>query len=150
MIVFGSLYLDALVRRGITVRALTFLGHASYSIYLTHQLSYRAFEKLPLFARLPADAAIILATLAAIIMGSFAYLIVETPINRLCRRVIQGRVRATRASDPQWERRLNDNTFCRIFVQPSLTRILDRQNLAKQNSKAQVQSSMYRKPNLLS
>jgi exopolysaccharide production protein ExoZ len=67
-------------------RLLVYLGDCSYSIYLTHvffALAYAsALKHLPIFYRLPPDAAIVLAGTITIALSSFSYSLLERPLTK--------------------------------------------------------------------
>jgi peptidoglycan/LPS O-acetylase OafA/YrhL len=87
LIILGA----ALVDRGEAKPGLfSFLGNASYSIYLTHAFATLAFsvllQKLALLRMIPADPLIVCVTVATILATSLSYLVVEKPLVRLVSR----------------------------------------------------------------
>jgi exopolysaccharide production protein ExoZ len=77
-------------------RWLTFVGDASYSIYLTHAFATLAygtlFQKLPILQAAQPDLLIVVATLGAIVSTSCAYPLVEKPLTALLSRRSSKRV----------------------------------------------------------
>ncbi len=88
MVVAGALCLERRVRRRPS-RALTFLGNASYSLYLSHPLAISAsaviWAKLGLDRLLPPASFIPVALVAALSVGCLSHSFVERPLLRLLR-----------------------------------------------------------------
>ena len=89
LIVASALFLDKHVKRSGLVKVIVFVGDASYSIYLLHQLFFRGLLKAPIIAKIPPDALIILVTFGAIIIGCLSYVCIERPITWFNRRIVR-------------------------------------------------------------
>lgn len=81
-------------------RVLSFLGDASYSIYLFHMhVQDWLLHRLDLFGEMSTDGIILSATLVSILVGVVAHVVLERPILRLAKAV-----RARRSASPEGAR----------------------------------------------
>ncbi|ENN85058.1 acyltransferase 3 [Rhizobium freirei PRF 81] len=83
--------------RLLQIPPLTYLGNASYSIYLWHTLAISVIVKLVASTPIPSDAVAFIGVILGTLLGVFAYELVEKPLRNLLRNVSWRRARPSPA-----------------------------------------------------
>jgi len=79
------------------IAPLTYLGNASYSIYLWHTLAISVIVKLVATMPIPSDVVAFIAMISGTLLGVFAYELVEKPLRNLLRNFSWRRARPSPA-----------------------------------------------------